>query len=66
MLFINCIDKILPFDVLALHVIFYFQPAYVVHIFPPCEFSQLTLERLNFDLRQLKDLAHLLIVIATV
>lgn len=47
--------------------LFVFQPAYVVHIFPPCEFSQITMEKLGFDLlHQVKDLAHLLIIIATV
>ncbi|XP_052759600.1 msx2-interacting protein-like isoform X2 [Mya arenaria] len=43
------------------------QPAYVVHIFPPCDFSQTTLQRLGFDLLyQVKDLAHLIVIIATV
>ncbi|KAL4221812.1 hypothetical protein ACF0H5_020066 [Mactra antiquata] len=43
------------------------QPAYVVHIFPPCDFSQNTLSRLGFDLLyQVKDLAHLIVIIATV
>ncbi|XP_056009969.1 uncharacterized protein LOC125649803 isoform X3 [Ostrea edulis] len=43
------------------------QPAYVVHIFPPCDFSRSTLERLGFDLMQpLRDLAHLLVIITTV
>ncbi|XP_061196466.1 msx2-interacting protein-like [Saccostrea echinata] len=43
------------------------QPAYVVHIFPPCDFSRNTLERLGFDLMQpLRDLAHLLVIITTV
>lgn len=43
------------------------QPAYVVHIFPPCEFSNSTLSRLGFDLLyQVKDLAHLIVIIATV
>ncbi|XP_060565784.1 msx2-interacting protein-like isoform X2 [Ruditapes philippinarum] len=43
------------------------QPAYVVHIFPPCDFSQTTLSRLGFDLLyQVKDLAHLIVIIATV
>lgn len=44
-----------------------FQPAYVVHIFPPCDFSRSTLERLGFGLMQpLRDLAHLLVIITTV
>nr|XP_022339400.1 msx2-interacting protein-like isoform X3 [Crassostrea virginica] len=43
------------------------QPAYVVHIFPPCDFSRTTLERLGFGLMQpLRDLAHLLVIITTV
>ncbi|KAK3105069.1 hypothetical protein FSP39_016605 [Pinctada imbricata] len=43
------------------------QPAYVVHIFPPCEFSHNTLGRLGFDLlHQVRDLAHLLVIITTV
>jgi len=49
------------------NLLFMFQPAYVVHIFPPCDFSQTTLQRLGFDLLyQVKDLAHLIVIIATV
>lgn len=50
-----------------LYIFFSFQPAYVVHIFPPCDFSRTTLERLGFGLMQpLRDLAHLLVIITTV
>ncbi|XP_074655881.1 uncharacterized protein LOC141909355 isoform X2 [Tubulanus polymorphus] len=46
------------------------QTAYVVHIFPPCEFSRANLAQLAPDLLQsvagVTEVAHLLIVIATV
>lgn len=43
------------------------QPAYVVHIFPSCEFSNENLNRIAPDLlHSVTDIAHLLIVIATV
>lgn len=43
------------------------QPAYVVHIFPSCEFSNENLARIAPDLlHSVADIAHLLIVIATV
>ncbi|XP_071147711.1 protein split ends-like isoform X1 [Mytilus edulis] len=43
------------------------QPAYVVHIFPPCEFSHETLGRLGFELlHQVRNLSHLLVIITTV
>ncbi|XP_036369681.1 msx2-interacting protein isoform X4 [Octopus sinensis] len=43
------------------------QPAYVVHIFPPCEFSRLKLREAGFELmNQVSDFAHLVIVITTV
>lgn len=45
----------------------YFQPAYVVHIFPSCDFANDSLARKAPDLlRRVSELAHLLIVIATV
>lgn len=41
--------------------------AYVVHIFPSCEFANENLDRIAPDLlTRVADLAHLLIVIATV
>lgn len=43
------------------------QAAYVVHIFPSCEFANENLARIAPDLlHRVSDLAHLLIVIATV
>uniref|UniRef100_T1J4C3 Msx2-interacting protein n=1 Tax=Strigamia maritima TaxID=126957 RepID=T1J4C3_STRMM len=43
------------------------QPAYVVHIFPACDFSNDNLARIAPDLlHSVADIAHLLIVIATV
>ncbi|BES92657.1 SPOC domain [Nesidiocoris tenuis] len=43
------------------------QPAYVVHIFPSCDFANESLARIAPDLlHRVADLAHLLIVIATV
>lgn len=45
----------------------FLQPAYVVHVFPPCEFTQIKLQMLAPDLlHSISDMAHLLIVIATV
>ncbi|XP_071946169.1 uncharacterized protein [Antedon mediterranea] len=42
------------------------QPAFVVHIFPPCEFTQVHLAHVAPDFfRDIADLAHLMIVIAT-
>lgn len=43
------------------------QAAYVVHVFPSCEFSNENLERAAPDLKnRVAEIAHLLIVIATV
>lgn len=43
------------------------QAAYVVHIFPSCEFAKENLARIAPDLlHRVADIAHLLIVIATV
>jgi len=43
------------------------QAAYVVHIFPACDFANENLERAAPDLKnRVAELAHLLIVIATV
>lgn len=43
------------------------QAAYVVHIFPSCEFANESLTRIAPDLlHRVQDIAHLLIVIATV
>lgn len=43
------------------------QPAFVVHIFPSCEFANENLARIAPDLlHRVADIAHLLIVIATV
>jgi uncharacterized Zn finger protein len=43
------------------------QPAYVVHIFPACEFSNDNLARIAPDLlHSVADIAHLFIVITTV
>ena len=43
------------------------QAAYVVHIFPSCDFANENLERAAPDLKnRVAELAHLLIVIATV
>lgn len=43
------------------------QPAYVVHIFPSCDFANDSLSRIAPDLlSRVAELAHLLIVIATV
>lgn len=43
------------------------QAAYVVHIFPSCEFANESLARIAPDLLQrVEELAHLVIVIATV
>ncbi len=45
----------------------YFQPAYVVHIFPPCDFSNQKLTQLAPDLiKPVSEFSHLLIIIATV
>ena len=42
------------------------QPSFVVHIFPPCEFTQTNLENLTPELvRSLTDIDHMLIIIAT-
>lgn len=43
------------------------QAAYVVHIFPSCEFANDNLARIAPDLlHRVADIAHLLIIIATV
>lgn len=43
------------------------QAAYVVHIFPSCDFANENLARIAPDLLQrVSDIAHLLIIIATV
>jgi hypothetical protein len=43
------------------------QPSYVVHIFPACEFANDSLARITPDLlHRVTDIAHLLVVIATV
>ncbi|XP_077998884.1 uncharacterized protein LOC144451852 [Glandiceps talaboti] len=43
------------------------QAAYVLHIFPPCDFTQDNLRRVAPDLLEsVQDIAHLMIVIATV
>ncbi|KAI0215302.1 hypothetical protein LSAT2_032683 [Lamellibrachia satsuma] len=43
------------------------QPAFVVHIFPPCEFTQMNLARLAPDLLQnIGSMAHMLIIVTTV
>lgn len=45
----------------------YFQPAYVVHIFPSCDFANESLARIAPDLlHRVAKIAHLVIVIATV
>lgn len=45
----------------------YLQPAYVVHIFPSCDFANESLARIAPDLlHRVAKIAHLLIVIATV
>ncbi|XP_033107662.1 uncharacterized protein LOC117109421 [Anneissia japonica] len=42
------------------------QPAFVVHIFPPCDFTQVNLAHVAPDFfRDIADLAHLMIVITT-
>lgn len=46
---------------------FYLQPAYVVHIFPSCEFVNENLRRIAPNLlERVADIAHLLIVVTTV
>lgn len=46
---------------------FVLQPAYVVHIFPSCDFANESLARIAPDLlHRVAKIAHLLIVIATV
>lgn len=48
-------------------VFFYLQPAYVVHIFPSCDFVNTNLQRIAPSLlERVADIAHLLIVITTV
>lgn len=43
------------------------QPSYVVHIFPACEFANDSLARITPDLlHRVADIAHLLVIIATV
>lgn len=43
------------------------QPAYVIHIFPSCEFSNENMARIAPDLlHSVSDIAHLLVIIATV
>jgi len=43
------------------------QPSYVVHIFPSCEFANDSLARITPDLlHRVADIAHLLVIIATV
>lgn len=69
--YVNFKDRNLFYNAMNLVYEFFlsisFQPAYVVHIFPPCDFSRSTLERLGFGLMQpLRDLAHLLVIITTV
>lgn len=47
--------------------VFFFQPAYVVHIFPSCDFVNENLRRIAPSLlERVADIAHLLIVITTV
>ena len=49
------------------YVFFVFQASFVVHIFPPCEFTQLNLHRLAPDLLQnIGSMAHMLIIVTTV
>lgn len=48
-------------------LIMFLQPAYVVHIFPSCDFANESLARIAPDLlHRVAKIAHLLIVIATV
>lgn len=52
-----------------LNNVFFFdlQPAYVVHIFPSCDFVNTNLQRIAPSLlERVADIAHLLIVITTV
>lgn len=43
-----------------------FQPAYVVHIFPPCDFANENLARISPDLlHRVAEISYLLVVIAT-
>lgn len=52
---------------MALFLFSILQPSYVVHIFPACEFANDTLGRITPDLlHRVTDIAHLLVVIATV
>lgn len=52
---------------LLITINFLFQAAYVVHIFPACDFANESLARIAPDLlHRVADIAHLLIVIATV
>jgi hypothetical protein len=45
----------------------FLQAAYVVHIFPSCDFANENLARIAPDLlHRVADIAHLLIIIATV
>lgn len=56
-------------ELTSIHVFFVFllQPAYVVQIFPPCEFSESHLCRLAPDLNSISSISpHLMIVIASV
>lgn len=48
-------------------IFFLLQPAYVVHIFPSCDFVNENLRRIAPSLlERVADIAHLLIVITTV
>jgi len=45
----------------------WFQPAFVVHVFPPCEFSmQVVNDHSQGLVEQIHDLAHVIIIITTV
>lgn len=49
------------------HVTYVLQAMYTVHIFPSCDFANENLNRIAPDLmHRVADIAHLLIVIATV
>lgn len=56
------------FNKLCVLIIFFkLQPAYVVHIFPSCDFANENLARIAPDLlHRVAEIAHLVIVIATV
>lgn len=48
-------------------LVYWFQPAFVVHVFPPCEFSmQVVNDHSQGLVEQIHDLAHVIIIITTV